>query len=61
MDLLTLTNSWEDCLWDGGDCDLYNSLLDCEVNDASIIGNGKCNDFLVKNKVFSPILNQFWS
>ena len=34
----------EECGWDGGDCELYNSLPECSVEYAYRIGDGYCNN-----------------
>jgi len=39
----------EECGWDGGDCDLYNSLVDCTVDYPELLNNGDCNDYVPYN------------
>ena len=33
----------EECGWDGGDCNIFNSLTDCVVEYADEIGDGYCD------------------
>lgn len=40
----------EECEWDGGDCLLFNSLVNCTEKTYYRLGNGKCNENLNKEE-----------
>ena len=45
-----ICNDWgsyntAECGWDGGDCSLYDSLIDCQVEYPSQIGDNMCQDW----------------
>ena len=41
----------EECGWDGGDCELYNSFENCDVSDAHKMGDGNCDSELPYNLI----------